>query len=78
MLLNETPEGIVLADKSLKPLPGDIDAFQLGKYPQLGKMFSTGIITHDVETIDGAGLEGVVVLGKVTATIVAVYEPYRP
>ncbi|MGC0890463.1 phage repressor protein [Pantoea agglomerans] len=78
MILIETPDGFALADKSLKPGPGDIVAFQLGEYPQPGKMFSTGIITLDGETIDGAGLEGVLVLGKVTATIVAVYEPYRP
>ncbi|AZI53384.1 phage repressor protein (plasmid) [Pantoea agglomerans] len=78
MILIETPDGFALADKSLKPVPGDIVAFQVGEYPQLGKIFSTGIITQDGETIDGAGLEGVVVLGKVTATIVAVYEPYRP
>jgi DNA polymerase V len=78
MILIETPDGFVLADKSLKPVPGDTVAFQLGEYPQLGKLFSTGIITSDGETIDGEGLEGVIVLGKVTAEIVTVYEPHRP
>jgi len=78
MLLIETPEGFVLADKSLTPVPGDIVAFQFGEYPQLGKLFSTGIITSDGETIDGEGMDGIIVLGKVTAEIVSVYEGCRP
>lgn len=36
MLLIETPDGFVLADKTLKPANGDTIAFQLGEYPQLG------------------------------------------
>ncbi|MGC0989767.1 phage repressor protein [Pantoea agglomerans] len=78
MILIETPDGFVLGDKSLKPVNGDTVAFQLGEFPQLGKLFSTGIITSDGETIDGEGLDGIIVLGKVTATVVAVYEPFRP
>lgn len=78
MILIETPDGFVLADKSLKPVPGDKVAFQLGEFPRLGRLFSTEIITSDGETIDGEGMEGIVVLGKVTAEIVAVYVPYRP
>lgn len=78
MIMIETPDGFVLADKSLKPVPGDTVAFQLGEYPQLGKLFRTGIITSDGETIDGEGLEGIIVLGKVTAEVLTVYEPYRP
>jgi len=78
MLLIETPDGYVLADKSLKPVPGDKVAFQLGEFPRLGRLFSSGIITSDGETIDGVGLEGIIVLGKVTAEIVSVYEPCRP
>lgn len=41
-------------------------------------LFRTGIITLDGETIDGEGLEGIIVLGKVTAEVVSVYEPLRP
>ena len=78
MILIETPDGFVLADKSLKPAPGDKIAFQIGEFPQLGKLFSAGIITSDGETIDGEGLEGVIVLGKVTAEVLAVHEPSRP
>lgn len=53
-------------------------AFQFGDYPKVGRLFSTGIITQDGETIDGEGLEGIIVLGKVTAEILAVHEPSRP
>ncbi|MGC0826682.1 phage repressor protein [Pantoea agglomerans] len=78
MILIETPDGFVLADKSLKPVPGDKVAFQIGEYPQLGKLFSTGIITSDGETIDREGMDGIIVLGKVTAEVVSVYELLRP
>jgi DNA polymerase V len=78
MIMIETPDGFVLADKSLEPVPGDKVAFQFGEYSQVGRLFSTGIITQDGETIDGEGLEGIIVLGKVTAEVRAVYEPYRP
>jgi DNA polymerase V len=78
MILIETPDGFVLADKSLKPAPGDKVAFQIGEYPQLGRLFRTGIITSEGETIDGVGLDGIIIIGKVTAEILTVYEPYRP
>jgi len=78
MILIETPDGFVLADKSLKPVPGDKVAFQLGEFPQLGRLFKTGIITSDGETIDGEGMDGIIVLGKVTAEVMSVYEPLRP
>lgn len=32
------------------------------------------IVTQDSKMIDAEGLEGIIMLGKVTATIVAVYE----
>lgn len=83
IIFMEIPEGFVIVDRSLKTKPGDTVAFQIGEYQlddnlRLGKMFSSGIITQDGETIDGEGLEGVIVLGKVTATVLAVYEPCRP
>lgn len=78
MILIETPDGFVLADKSLKPVPGDKVAFQIGEFPQLGRLFSAGIITSDGETIDGEGMDGVIVQGKVTAEITCVHEASRP
>lgn len=78
MILIETPDGFVLADKSVKPKPGDKIAFQLGEFPQLGRMFRTGIITSDGETIDGEGMDGIIVLGKVTSEVISVHEHSRP
>lgn len=78
MILIETPDGFVLADKSQNPVPGYKVAFQIGEFPQLGRLFSTGIITSYGETIDGEGMEGIIVLGKVTAEVVSVHEPSRP
>ncbi|KOA70442.1 phage repressor protein [Pantoea sp. CFSAN033090] len=78
MIRVDTPEGFVLVDRSLAAKPGDTVAFQFDDHPQIGKLFSSGVITQDGETIDGEGLEGIVVLGKVTAEVLTVYEPYRP
>jgi DNA polymerase V len=78
MMLLETQEGFVLVDRTLTAKNGEAVAFQLGDYPQVGKLFSTGIITSDGETIDGDGMDGIVVLGKVTVRIIAIHEPNRP
>lgn len=67
----------MLVDRTLTAKNGEAVAFQLGDYPQVGKLFSTGIITSDGETIDGEGMDGIIVLGKVTAEIRSVYEPSR-
>lgn len=64
----DTPDGFALVDRLLTPAPDDVVAFQFGNYPQIGKLLWTGIITQDGETIDGEGLEGIIVLGKVTPT----------
>lgn len=44
----------------------------------MGRLFRFGIFTQGDEKIDGAGMEGIILLGKVTAVIVLVYEPSRP
>lgn len=78
MLMIETPGGFAIVDRTVQGQTGDKVAFQFADYSQLGRLFRTGIITSDGETIDGEGLEGIIVLGKVTAEIIAVYESYRP
>ncbi|WP_286863291.1 MULTISPECIES: phage repressor protein [Pantoea] len=78
MLMIETPAGFAIVDRTMQGRTGDKVAFQLGDYSQLGRLFKTGIITSDGETIDGEGMEGIIVLGKVTAEIVSVHEPDRP
>lgn len=77
MILIEAPDGFVLAEKSIKPVPGDKIAFQIGEFPQLGRLFTTGIITSDGETFNGEGMDGIIVQGKVTAEVVSVYERLR-
>lgn len=72
MIRIDTPEVFVLVDRALKAVPGDTVAFQFDDYPQIGKLFRTGIITQDGEMIDGEGLEGIIVLGKVTYEIMSV------
>ncbi|KAF6661244.1 phage repressor protein [Enterobacteriaceae bacterium EKM102V] len=78
MLMIETPVGFAIVDRTIQGKTGDKVAFQLGDYSQLGQLFSSGIITSDGETIDGEGMDGIIVLGKVTAEVLAVYEPCRP
>ncbi|WP_191938663.1 phage repressor protein [Pantoea agglomerans] len=78
MFMIETPVGFAIVDRTIQGKSGDKVAFQLGDYSQLGRLFRTGIITQDGETIDGEGLEGIIVLGKVTAEVISVYEPLRP
>lgn len=74
----ETPEGFVIVDSGVMMKPGDEVAFQYDGYPMVGKLFASGLITQDGETIDGEGLEGIIVLGKVTATIVDDNDEFRP
>lgn len=38
----------------------------------------TGANTAGGETLDGEGMKGIIVLGKVTAEVVSVYEPLQP
>ncbi|MBD8128951.1 phage repressor protein [Pantoea agglomerans] len=78
MIRIDTPDRFALVNRSLTPALGDTIAFQLGEYPLLGKLFSSVIVSQEGETIDGEGLEGFVVMGKVTATIISAYEPLRP
>lgn len=78
MLMIETPVGFAIVDRTVQGKTGDKVAFQLGDYSQLGRLFRSGIITSDGETIDGEGMEGIIVLGKVTAEIVSVHDPDRP
>jgi len=78
MLMIETPVGFAIIDMTVQGKTGDKVAFQFGDYSQLGKLFRTGIITQEGVTIDRDDMEGVIVLGKVTAEILSVYKPIRP
>ncbi|WP_323859474.1 hypothetical protein [Pantoea sp. JKS000250] len=58
------PDGFVLAGKSMKPVNGDTVVFQMGECPQHGRLFRTGIITLDGETIDEKGWKGLSCWGR--------------
>lgn len=74
----ETPEGFVIVDRGVKMKPGDEVAFQYDGYPMIGILFSSGLITPDGETLEGEVMERIIVLGKVTATILDDEDPDRP
>jgi len=78
MFMIDTPAGFAIVDRTIQGKVGDQIAFQLGDYSQLGKLFRTEIITQDGETIDGEGLEGIIVLGKVTYEITSVWQDNGP
>jgi len=61
----ETPDGFFIVERGVKMNPGNEVAFQYDDYPMVGKLFASGLITQDGVTIDGEGLEGVIVLGKI-------------
>jgi len=44
-------------------------AFQYDGYPMMGKLFASGLITQDGETLEEQVMQRIIVLGKVTATI---------
>lgn len=74
MLMIETLAGFAIVDRTVQGKTGDKVAFLLGDYSQLGRLLRMLIVTQDSKMIDAEGLEGIIMLGKVTATIVAVYE----
>lgn len=78
MLMIETPAGFAIVDRTVQGKPGDKVAFQLSDYAQLGRLFRSGIISMDGETIDGDGLNGIIVLGKVTYEVMRVWHDDRP
>ncbi|WP_312630582.1 hypothetical protein [Pantoea piersonii] len=53
-------------------------AFQYDGYPMVGKLFASGLITQDGETLEEQVMQRIIVLGKVTATILDDEDPYRP
>lgn len=74
----ETPDRFAIIDRAARMKAGDEVAFQYDGYPIVGKLFSSGLIIQDGETIDGDRLEGIIVLGKVTAAILDDDDEYQP
>lgn len=74
----ETQDGFVIVDSAERAKAGDEVAFQYDGYPMIGILFSSGLITPDGETLEGEVMERIIVLGKVTATILDDEDPDRP
>ncbi|WBG90006.1 phage repressor protein [Pantoea piersonii] len=74
----ETPAGFVIVDSAEQMQPGDEVAFQYDGYPMIGILFASGLITPDGETLEGEVMGRIIVLGKVTATILDDEDPDRP
>ncbi|RTY60030.1 phage repressor protein [Pantoea sp. YU22] len=74
----ETQDGFVIVDSAERVKPGDEVAFQYDGYPMIGILFASGLITPDGETLEGEVMERIIVLGKVTATILDDEDPYQP
>lgn len=60
----ETPDGFVIMDRGVKMKPGDEVAFQYDGYLMVGKLFASGLITQDGETLEGQVMQRIIVLGK--------------
>ncbi len=55
-----------LMDSGAKPMSGDMLCFELYGERAVGKLMGQSIITRYGETLEGAAMENIVVLGKVT------------
>lgn len=67
-----------LVDSGLKPCSGDLLCFELYGDVGVGKLMGQSIITRDGEALEGAAMEGIVVLGKVTFMVSSFYDDHRP
>lgn len=74
----QKPDGSVILDRCVKMKQDHEVAFQYDGYPMVGKLFASGLITHYDATIPGEGLKGIIVQGKVTATMVDDNSKFRP
>lgn len=72
-------DGVIhLIDSGSKPMSGDMLCFELYGERAVGKLMGQSIITRDGETLEGASMEDIVVLGKVTFMVSNYHEDRRP
>lgn len=67
-----------LMDSGAKPSCGDILCYELYGERSVGKLMGESIITRDGESLEGASVEDLVVLGKVTFMVSTFHEENRP
>lgn len=71
-LLIETSSGWAVIDKSKRPDPGIVLLVNIDGYNQFARWMGDALITEDGEAVEGEALDGVTVIGPVTALINAV------
>lgn len=71
-LLIETSSGWAVIDKSRRPAQGIVLLVSVDGYNQFARWMGDALITEDGEAIEGGALDGVTVIGPVTALINAV------
>ncbi len=71
-LLIETSCGWAVIDKSRRPAQGIVLLVSVDGYNQFARWMGDALITEDGEAIEGEALDGVKVIGTVTALINAV------
>lgn len=62
----ETDVGFAIVEPAARTMPGDVLLILCDGHTQFAKLLGGALITNDGEAIEGAGLEGVEVLGHVT------------
>ncbi len=68
-LLIETSSGWAVIDKSKRPDPGIVLLVNVDGYNQFARWMGDALITEEGEAIEGEALDGVTVIGPVTALI---------
>ena len=71
-VLIETSSGWAVIDKSRRPAQGIVLLVSVDGYNQFVRWMGDALITEDGEAIEGEALDGVTVIGPVTALINAV------
>ncbi|WMY75430.1 hypothetical protein RHD99_05580 [Buttiauxella selenatireducens] len=77
-VLVTTENGYVLLSKTRKPMQGDTVLIQFCGNSQFARIQGNAFITEDGEAIEGEALDDVVIIGKVTKTILSVLQDDRP
>lgn len=77
-VLVTTEDGYVLLSKSQRPSQGDIVLIQFCGNSQSARIQGNAFITDDGEAIEGEALDDLVIIGKVTMTIVNVKQDHSP
>ena len=77
-VLVTTDDGYVLLSKTSRPKQGDTVLIQFCGSTQFARIQGSAFITADGEAIEGEALDDVVIIGRVTKTIICVQQDHSP